>query len=166
MTDYCDTCKQLKEEISRVQAIMNRLQQSGSAPESELRRCEEKKEEERKLHKITATESREFLNSCMDTCKQQWKDITKLTSTASLTTVEREKLKSLQHCFTLTISADYQQAKLIPYGVHLNSLAPHITCRKCHRTFLESLITGKRRAFSTCSMKGLVRKIQTTQFPS
>ena len=37
MTDYCDTCKHLKEEVSRVQAIMNRLKQSGNANESELR---------------------------------------------------------------------------------------------------------------------------------
>ena len=66
MTDYCDTCKQ---EISRVHAIMNHLQQSGSASESELRGCQERKfslKDERKLHKKTASEAREFFNSCMD----------------------------------------------------------------------------------------------------
>ena len=31
MTDYCDTCKSLKEELCRTQAISNRLHQSGSA---------------------------------------------------------------------------------------------------------------------------------------
>ena len=117
MTDYCDTCKQLKEELSRVQAIRKRLQQSGSAPESELKEYEEKKvslEVERKQHKKIASEAREFFNSCMEKCKQHWRKITKLTSQPSLITTEREELKSLQHCFTLTISADYQQAKLIP----------------------------------------------------
>ena len=34
MTDYCDTCKYLKEQLSRNQAILNRIQQSGSTPES------------------------------------------------------------------------------------------------------------------------------------
>lgn len=117
MTDYCDTCKQLKEEISRVQAITNRLQQSGSASESELRECEEKKlslEEERKHHKKTASEAREFFNASMDKCRQQWRKIVKLTGQTPLTTAEREELSGFQHCFTLTISADYQQAKLIP----------------------------------------------------
>ena len=33
MTDYCDTCKHLKEQLSRNQAVLNRLQQSGSASE-------------------------------------------------------------------------------------------------------------------------------------
>ena len=43
MTDYCDTCKHLKEELSRNQAVLNRLQQSGSASEIELRVREDTK---------------------------------------------------------------------------------------------------------------------------
>ena len=42
MTDYYNTCKSQKEELSRVQAITNRLQQSGNASESELRAQEER----------------------------------------------------------------------------------------------------------------------------
>ena len=37
VTNYCDTCKNLKEELCRVQAITNRLRQSGSAAEADLR---------------------------------------------------------------------------------------------------------------------------------
>ena len=33
MSDYCDTCKELQEEISRCQQIVNRLIQSGNTPE-------------------------------------------------------------------------------------------------------------------------------------
>ena len=44
MTDYCDTCKNLKEELSRHQAIINRLHQSGSTSESDLHACEEAKQ--------------------------------------------------------------------------------------------------------------------------
>ena len=33
MSDYCDTCKELQEEISRCQHIVNRLIQSGNTPE-------------------------------------------------------------------------------------------------------------------------------------
>ena len=36
MTDYCDTCKNLKEELSRNQAVKNRLHQSDNASESDL----------------------------------------------------------------------------------------------------------------------------------
>ena len=36
MTDYCDTGKYLKEQVSRNQAIINRMQQSGSASEVEM----------------------------------------------------------------------------------------------------------------------------------
>lgn len=31
-----------------------------------------------------------------------------------MTPAERDELETLQHCFTLTISADYQQSKLVP----------------------------------------------------
>ena len=37
-----------------------------------------------------------------------------LTSRKQPTLREREKLETLKHCFTLTVSADYQQSKLIP----------------------------------------------------
>ena len=117
MTDYCDTCKYLREQLSRQQAILNRLQQSGSALETEVKEIEKTKtdlEEELKQHKITATKAREFYKSTIDKCKQQWNTISQLTAIRSPTRREREELQTARHCFTLAISADYQQSKLIP----------------------------------------------------
>ena len=114
MTDYCDTCKNLKEELSRVQAVTNRLQQSGNASERELRAQEERHhqlEEELKKHKEDATKAREYYKDTVDKCKSNWSKIMQLTQKEQLTAGEKESLK---HCFTLTISADYQQSKLIP----------------------------------------------------
>ena len=64
MTDYCDTCKYLKEQLSRNQAILNRQQQSGSTSGAELRTLESAKrnlEEELAQHKDTATKARESI---------------------------------------------------------------------------------------------------------
>ena len=58
MIDYCDSSKHFKEQLSQNQAIINRLQQSGSAAEGELRALETSKEElEEELahHKTVAT---------------------------------------------------------------------------------------------------------------
>ena len=63
MTDYCDTCKYLKEQLSRNQAIFNRMQQSGSASGVEMRAMESTKsdlEEELREHKSTPMKAREF----------------------------------------------------------------------------------------------------------
>ena len=117
MTDYCDTCKNLKEELSRVQAVTNWLQQSGNASESALRAQEERQhqlEEEKREHKENATKAREYYKESVQKCKTSWNKIMQLTNKTPLTAREREELESLQHCFTLTLSADYQQSKLIP----------------------------------------------------
>ena len=71
-------------------------------------------EQELKEHKETATKSREHCNTSKDKCKQQWREITQFSVKGVLCTEEREKQGILQHCFTLTISANYQQSKLIP----------------------------------------------------
>lgn len=117
MTDYCDTCKYLKEQLSRNQAILNRQQQSGSTSEAELRALESAKrnlEEDLKQHKETATKAREYYKAATEKCKSQWSVIKRLTNVSRPSRSEREELHSAQHCFTLTISADYQQSKLIP----------------------------------------------------
>ena len=96
MTDYCDTCKSQKEELSRVQAITNRLQQSGNASRSELSAQEERRqqlEEERKQHKEDATKARLFYKESVDKCKSSWSDIMQLTKKHSLTAGE-ENLES------------------------------------------------------------------------
>ena len=60
MTDYCEY---LKEQISRNQAIHNRMQQSGSVSAVEMRATESANadlEEELRNHKNTATKAREY----------------------------------------------------------------------------------------------------------
>ena len=92
MTDYCDTYKYLKEELSRNQAYLNRGRQSGSAPEAEIKSLENRKTEldcELAAHKEAAGKSRDHYNTIIK--------------------------KTRKHSFKLTISADYQQSKLVPY---------------------------------------------------
>ena len=117
MTDYCDTCKYLKEQLSRNQAIINRMQQSGSAPEVEVRALESTKrdlEEDLSEQKNRATKAREYYNARTDKCNREWKNIQRLTQIRQPSRSEKEELQGAKHCFTLTISADYQQSKLIP----------------------------------------------------
>ncbi len=62
MSDYCDTCKHLKEQQSRNRTILNRLRQSGSSSEEEIKTLESKKQDlDDKLskHRDAATKSRE-----------------------------------------------------------------------------------------------------------
>ena len=71
-------------------------------------------EEELRQHKTTATIAREYYKSTIDRCRQQWNTISQLTTIRSPTRTERDELQTARHCFTLVISADYQQSKLIP----------------------------------------------------
>ena len=117
MTDYCDTCKYLKEQLSRNQAIINHSQQSGSVPEIQVRSLQATKrdlEKELAEHKEIATKSREYYKANTEKCKKEWKEIMRLTNIKPLSKCDREELERTKHCFTLTISADYQQSKLIP----------------------------------------------------
>ena len=117
MTDYCDTCKHLRELLSRNQAIINRSQQSGNASEGDIRALERERqglEEELREHKDVATKSRDYYKASKERCMQQWADIMQLTQKSILTSSEKEELERKKHCFTLTVSADYQQSKLVP----------------------------------------------------
>ena len=61
-----------------MQAVTNRLQQSGNASKTELRAQEERRqqlEEERKQHKEDATKAREFYKDSADKCKSSWSDM-------------------------------------------------------------------------------------------
>ena len=85
--------------------------------EAELRALESAKrnlEEELTQHKDTATKAREYYKDTAGRCKSQWYVIKRLTNISRPSQSEREELQSAHHCFTLTISADYQQSKLIP----------------------------------------------------
>ena len=118
MTDYCDTCKSIKEQLSRHQAIHNRLLQSGNATPSGLLELKQQKtnlEDDLRIHRENASKSRDHYREATKQCTQQWGKITEYMSKPHLTAAESKELHVLQHCFTLVISADYQQAKLIPY---------------------------------------------------
>ena len=118
MTDYCDTCKNLKEQLLRNQAILNRAHQSGSSSEGDIRALERRKEElddELSAHREAARKSRDQYNEITKKTCKDWKEIMRLSSSRALTPSDKIKLATLKHSFTLTISADYQQSKLVPY---------------------------------------------------
>ena len=76
MTDYCDSCKDFKEQLSRNQAVINRSKQSGNATVNELHTLEKTRkqvEQELKEHKEIATKSREYHNMSKKKCTQEWK---------------------------------------------------------------------------------------------
>ena len=117
MTDYCDTCKYIKEQLSRNQAIHNRLRQSGNASEADIQPVEQRKEElesELSAHREAANKSREHYKAVAAKSKDDWGKIAAITNSHAPSRSERDRLATLKHCFTLTISADYQQSKLIP----------------------------------------------------
>ena len=117
-TDYCDTCKRLKEDISRKEAIVKRLTQSGNATEEELRLNEEAIAAlctESRQHTTDAANAREFYKKTIQKCRESWTDIQRFLSIQSRTPQETAELATLKHTFTLVLSADYQQAKLIPF---------------------------------------------------
>ena len=117
-SDYCDTCKYLKEELSRQQAILKRLSQSGSAKEEELRDVQAKitaTEEEFHSHKVEANAARDHYNQMIKKCKTQWAEINRLSMEQNPSQNTVSKLVVAKHTFTLVLSADFQQSKLIPH---------------------------------------------------
>lgn len=118
MTDYCDTCKFLKEQLSRNQAILNRSLQSGSSSKVDIVELMDKKkdlDDKLKIHRDVATKSREQYNATIASSRKCWEEITTLSNLRERTQSESDRLALLKHTFTLTVSADYQQSKLVPY---------------------------------------------------
>ncbi len=119
-TDYCDTCKRLETDISRAQQVAKRLQQSGSADADRIQQLEREAScATAKLieHKKDATKAQEFHREVTNKCKNDWDLIQKLESVPVESRDEEQEgeLRVKKHVFTLVLSADYQQAKLIPY---------------------------------------------------
>ena len=71
-------------------------------------------EQELREHKSHASDSQTFYRETIEKCTDMWKQIQSLVAKASLT-AEEEELATKKHAFTLILSADYQQSKLIPY---------------------------------------------------
>ena len=117
-SDYCDTCKYYKEDTSRQQAILKRLSQSGSATEKDLRDVQAKidaNEDTLRTHKEEATAAREYYSEMTQKCSDGWKEISQLSQERSPSPEVVSQLTVAQHKFTLVLSADYQQSKLIPH---------------------------------------------------
>ena len=118
MTDYCDTCKQLKVEIQRSCTIIRRMRESGNANPSTLRDCEQELlsfESNVLQHKTDAQSARSHYKEAIEKCKTSWKRIEELSNKSELVPEEQEELDRLQHCFSLVLSADFQQSKLVPH---------------------------------------------------
>ena len=106
--DYCDTCKALMVDSSRCMFVIKKMRESGNSSEESLRPHEAELAELKKRqkdHLLEAKQAREFHNEMVARCKAEWNRLS----------TEVGKTHSNQHNFTLVLSADYQQAKLIPH---------------------------------------------------
>ena len=94
--------------------------QSGNATEEELRLNEEAIDAlnaERKQHTTDTANAREFYKNTIQRCRKSWVEIQALLSIQpnARTAQQTAELAALKHAFTLVLSSDYQQAKLIPF---------------------------------------------------
>ena len=119
--DYCDTCAKFNEDIHANQTTLNRLKQTGSSSEEELKSLESDIQElqsAREVHKQTAQNSHKYHLDMVKRCSTQWEQIQELQGQSTLSAEEEEQLTRLHNIFTLTLSADFQMSKLIPsWGV-------------------------------------------------
>ena len=115
--DYCDTCKRQEMELSRLRQIIKRLRQSGSASADEIQSHEQtvgEIEQGLKEHKLAATDAQTFYRETTAKCSEIWKNIETLMAKTLISAEEEQGLASKKRAFTLIVSADYQQSKLIP----------------------------------------------------
>ena len=99
------------------QQILNRLHQSGSASEEEIRALEDKLAAyrlEHTQHKEMAHASLKYYKEMKEKCAYEWNEIQKLEN-MTRSQAQDEELVKLKHSFTLVLSADYQMNKLLPY---------------------------------------------------
>ena len=119
-TDYCDTCKRIELEIARARQIQKRLMQSGSASQVQIQQLlDEIDDKGAQLadHKKVASKAQEFYHYTIEKCQNDWKQIQELEgiTATSRSSEQSDMLDRKKRAFTLVLSADYQQAKLIPY---------------------------------------------------
>lgn len=117
--DYCDTCAQKNEAIRAKQTTLNRLRQTGSAVEQEQKEVEEQISTlcaELDTHKQTALKSHDYHLTTTKRCATEWTELKRLEGLGNNASPEEtKKLATLKHSFTLTLSADFQMSKLVPY---------------------------------------------------
>ena len=106
--DYCDKCKELGTDVSRCRFVIRKITESGNSSSEKLQPHEKelaaltKAQQE---HLQDAKLARNFYNKMIALCKEQW---------GRLSTAEGGTSTNC-HTFTLVLSADYQQAKLVPH---------------------------------------------------
>ena len=118
LTDYCDTCKQLREETNRQKTILQHLRHSGDSSNEILQEHEDlqrKAELELQEHKKKAQEALEHYKFMIGKCKCDWQAIVSLASKENLDESDQRQLEALKQLFVLVLSADYQMSKLIPF---------------------------------------------------
>ena len=106
--DYCDKCKALGIDISRCRFVIREITESGNSSSQKMEPHEKELAaltKEQREHLQDAKLARNFYNEMVKQCKEQWSRL----STPEVGT------SANRHSFMLVVSADYHQAKLIPY---------------------------------------------------
>lgn len=112
--DYCDTCKELKSN-EKASSWVRKCSIKWNTPN---RNKIAKIETQKQVHKEDAFKAREFHHTMIEKCKSVWKKVAELEQKASLSEADTDHLEALKHQITVVISADYQQAKLLPHWGH------------------------------------------------
>ena len=137
--DHCDTCKRLETELSRLRQIVKQLRQSGSASAEDVQsydRSISDIDEELRRHKLGATETQTFYCPTTSKCAENWTSVESLAAKTSRSSKEQQELDTKKHAFTLVVSADYQQSKLIPYwGCSAQSGSTYYLQKVSHHVF-------------------------------
>ena len=116
-SDYCDKCKEYREEIARTRQIANRLRQSGHSTEESIREQEEAMAHYTALlqeHKEEAQAGLEYYRRLTSQTESTYRCICILQQ-QDLTPVKSAELKQLKREFSAFISADYMMGKNLPY---------------------------------------------------
>ena len=110
MTDYCDTCKELNVN-EKASSWVRKCSIKWYTPNRNIAKTETQKQ----VHKEDAFKAREFIIQWLRGVKVCGKRLLSLSRKVSLSEADTDQLEALKHQFTLVISADYQQAKLLPH---------------------------------------------------
>ena len=116
-SDYCDKCKEYKEEISRAQQIANRLKQSGHSFEQCIRDQEQIIVKYTGLlqdHKEEAQNGLEYYKDLVSETHSTYMRISMLEKQPS-TPKNTAELNKLKKTFSAFISADYMMGKNLPH---------------------------------------------------
>ena len=112
-------------------------------------------EEELTRHEDTATRAREYYKATIKRCKSQWSVIKRLTNISRQSRSEREELQSAQHCFTLTISANYQQSRFLLADSNVLNLASEVLPDCCWQLRMQESYSFRYcKCHSSLSSKG------------